>query len=88
MYARLIPKWRELGFSGQLIYSRLPDSKMAVARVAERIAQGGHCCGRARDSIVAFTRAGATLRNNISFSSMRGHCMMVLNVNRFSSRRV
>jgi predicted ABC-type ATPase len=42
MYARLIPKWRQLGYRVKLIYLSLPDSEMAIARVADRVAQGGH----------------------------------------------
>lgn len=42
IYARLIPKWRQLGFRVKLIYLSLPDSQMAVERVAYRVAQGGH----------------------------------------------
>jgi predicted ABC-type ATPase len=42
MYARLIPKWRTLGYRVKLIYLSLPTSEMAVERVAYRVAQGGH----------------------------------------------
>lgn len=42
MYARLIQNWRELGYRVKLIYLSLPNSEMAIARVAERVAQGGH----------------------------------------------
>ena len=42
MYARLIPKWRQLGYRVKLIYLSLPESQMAVERVAYRVAQGGH----------------------------------------------
>ncbi|MCG3199392.1 MAG: AAA family ATPase [Candidatus Omnitrophica bacterium] len=41
-YARLIPKWRALGYQVIIIYLRLPDVDMAVRRVAERVAKGGH----------------------------------------------
>src|SRR6185295_1522372 len=42
MYARLIPKWRALGYRVKLIYLSLPNPEMAVERVAYRVAQGGH----------------------------------------------
>lgn len=42
MYARLIPRWRQLGYRVKLIYLNLPNPEMAVARVAYRVAQGGH----------------------------------------------
>ena len=42
MYARLIPKWRGLGYRVRLIYLSLPNAEMAVTRVAERVVQGGH----------------------------------------------
>lgn len=41
-YARLIPQWRKKGFSVKLIFLKLPNPEMAIARVAARIAQGGH----------------------------------------------
>ena len=42
MYARLIPKWRARGYRVKLVYLSLPSAEMAVARVAVRVAQGGH----------------------------------------------
>src|SRR5207244_4258954 len=42
MYARVIPKWRTLGYRVKLIYLSLPTPEMAVERVAYRVAQGGH----------------------------------------------
>jgi predicted ABC-type ATPase len=42
MYARLIPSWQSLGYSVRLIYLSLPSVEMAIARVAARVAQGGH----------------------------------------------
>lgn len=41
-YARAIPKWRAQGFMVKLIFLSLPDAETAMARVAERVAQGGH----------------------------------------------
>lgn len=41
-YARKIPRWRAQGYSVELFFLALPDAEMAVARVAERIRQGGH----------------------------------------------
>jgi predicted ABC-type ATPase len=41
-YARLIPKWQQLGYRVKLIYLSLPDVKMAITRVGNRVAQGGH----------------------------------------------
>ena len=41
-YARLIPRWQELGYSIKLFFLRLPTSEMAIARVAQRIVEGGH----------------------------------------------
>lgn len=40
--ARLIPRWRELGYRVELFFLSLPDADAAVARVAERVRQGGH----------------------------------------------
>jgi len=42
IYARLIQKWRALGYRVRLIYLSLPNAELAVTRVAERVAQGGH----------------------------------------------
>ncbi len=41
-YARLIPQWRKKGYFVKLIFLKLPNSEMAIARVASRVAQGGH----------------------------------------------
>jgi predicted ABC-type ATPase len=41
-YARQIPAWRRAGYHVKLIFLSLPDADMAVARVAVRVAQGGH----------------------------------------------
>lgn len=41
-YARLIPQWRKKGFSVKLVFLKLPNPEMAIARVAARKAQGGH----------------------------------------------
>ncbi|RJP25728.1 MAG: Zeta toxin family protein [Candidatus Omnitrophota bacterium] len=42
MYARMIPEWRALGYRVKLIFLSLPNGEMAIARVRERVAQGGH----------------------------------------------
>lgn len=41
-YARLIPKWRSEGYRVKLIFLSLPSPDLAIARVAARVAQGGH----------------------------------------------
>ncbi len=41
-YVRLIPKWRAAGYHVKLIFLNLPTPELAVARVAARVAQGGH----------------------------------------------
>jgi predicted ABC-type ATPase len=41
-YAAKIPYWRAVGYSIQLIYLRLPNADASVARVAKRVALGGH----------------------------------------------
>ena len=41
-YARLIPQWRKKGYFVKLIFLKLPNPDMAIARVAGRVAQGGH----------------------------------------------
>jgi predicted ABC-type ATPase len=41
-YARLIPKWRAKGYSVTLHFLYLPSVATALARVAERVRQGGH----------------------------------------------
>ncbi|MBM4036393.1 MAG: Zeta toxin family protein [Planctomycetes bacterium] len=42
MYARLIPAWRAAGYHVKLIFLSLPSVEVALARVAARVAQGGH----------------------------------------------
>jgi predicted ABC-type ATPase len=41
-YARAIPRWRALGYRVELIFLALPSPEVAIARVAQRIRQGGH----------------------------------------------
>lgn len=41
-YARSIPKWRALGYVVLLHFLSLPSADVAVARVSERVRQGGH----------------------------------------------
>ena len=41
-YAQMIPVWHETGYTVKLIFLALPNVEMALARVAARVAQGGH----------------------------------------------
>ena len=42
VYARLIPQWRRSGYIVKLVFLSLPRHDVAIARVAARVAQGGH----------------------------------------------
>ena len=41
-YARMIPQWQAQGYRVRLFFLRLPTPEVAVARVAKRVATGGH----------------------------------------------
>jgi predicted ABC-type ATPase len=41
-YAQMIPRWRKAGYHVKLIFLGLASADLAVARVAARVAQGGH----------------------------------------------
>ncbi len=41
-YVGRIRQWREQGYHVSLFFLRLPDAETAIARVAERVLQGGH----------------------------------------------
>ena len=41
-YTRMIPSWRRAGYRVELIFLSLPKPEIAIARVAARVAQGGH----------------------------------------------
>ncbi|SRR6266704_1975258 len=41
-YLHKIREWQKIGYHVKLIFLSLPDANMAVARVAARVAQGGH----------------------------------------------
>jgi len=41
-YVNRIKQWQELGYHVSLFFLLLPDSDTAIARVAERVRQGGH----------------------------------------------
>lgn len=41
-YARQIPQWQAAGYAVALHFLALPTAEVAIARVAQRVAQGGH----------------------------------------------
>lgn len=41
-YAPRIPHWRDQGYRVKLFFLRLPSPEAAVARVAQRVSEGGH----------------------------------------------
>jgi predicted ABC-type ATPase len=41
-YARLIPAWQRAGYQVVLFFLELSCEEIAIARVADRVAQGGH----------------------------------------------
>ena len=41
-YARMIPQWQELGYRVELHFLRLPTPEIAIARVMQRVSEGGH----------------------------------------------
>jgi predicted ABC-type ATPase len=41
-YAHLIPRWRQSGYEVKLFFLQLSSPEIAIARVAARVAQGGH----------------------------------------------
>lgn len=58
-YVRMIRQWRAQGYRVKLIFLSLPSPDDAIARVAERVAQGGHYVA---DEVVR-RRFAAGLRN-------------------------
>jgi predicted ABC-type ATPase len=42
MYAQLIPGWRSMGYVVKLFFLSLPSVELAIRRVKNRVAQGGH----------------------------------------------
>ena len=41
-YARWIPRWQKQGYRVKLFFLRLPKPEMAIARVRQRVVEGGH----------------------------------------------
>ena len=41
-YSWMIPEWQAQGYAVHLLFLTLPDAETAIARVAARVAQGGH----------------------------------------------
>ena len=41
-YAQWIPKWRAAGYHVKLLFLKLSSPKLAIQRVEERVALGGH----------------------------------------------
>lgn len=42
IYAQLIPRWQAQGYIIKLFFLQLPTPEMAIARVHQRVAAGGH----------------------------------------------
>lgn len=42
VYARWIPRWQTDGYRVKLFFLRLPTPEAAIARVAQRVSEGGH----------------------------------------------
>lgn len=42
IYMRLIPRWQVQGYVVKLFFLQLPSPEMAIARVRQRVAAGGH----------------------------------------------
>jgi len=41
-YSKLIPEWQKKEYRVKLFYLKLPDSEFAIARVNQRVKEGGH----------------------------------------------
>jgi predicted ABC-type ATPase len=41
-YARMIPAWKRAGYRLAIFFLELPSVELAIGRVADRVAQGGH----------------------------------------------
>jgi predicted ABC-type ATPase len=41
-YVRMIKDWRNMGYRVKLVFLRLPSDEIALDRVRNRVAQGGH----------------------------------------------
>lgn len=41
-YARMIPRWQEQGYWITLVYLRVSSPERAIARVQQRVQEGGH----------------------------------------------
>jgi len=41
-YLQMIREWQSIGYQVELIFLQLPSADMAVERVRQRVAQGGH----------------------------------------------
>ena len=41
-YARWIPRWQSRGYRVELFFLHLPNPEAAIARIAQRVSEGGH----------------------------------------------
>lgn len=69
-YLQRIRQWREQGYRVSLYFLRLPDADTAIARVAERVRQGGH---NIPEPIIR-RRFKAGLDNSTGTQWTTGHC--------------
>ncbi len=58
-YARMIPAWRQEGYTVKLFFLRLSTPELAIARVRQRVREGGHDV----PELVIRRRFAAGLRN-------------------------
>ena len=82
MYARLIPTWQALGYSVRLIYLSLPSPDLQLHVLVREWRRAVTRFLRQRFA-AASKPGGATSIRNTSFSSMRGRCMIILNLSLF-----
>ena len=68
-YVRRIPNWQAEGYHVKLFFLTLPSVEMAIARVAERVKQGGH---NVSEDVIR-RRFSAPPSSRINLISISGH---------------
>ena len=66
IYTQMIPTWQSEGYTVTLIFLSLLSAEMALARVATRVAQGGHNI----PDIIVRRRFAAGIRNLERYKSL------------------
>ena len=84
-YARLIPHWREQGYSVELFFLQLSRPEIAIARVKQRVAEGA--TSRSRSFVDGSTPDSTTSNISTRVWWINGQCTKIQATNQCSWKK-